>query len=72
MATGLRKIIYIPNEEIWQGIQASAKRANRSVSNFLVTLYQDSVRVGDHEQGDKQSGQNSLKSYSKDTQLGRK
>lgn len=50
MATGLRKLIYIPNEEIWQGIQASAKRVNRSVSNFIVTACQVSARAGDSKQ----------------------
>ena len=47
MATGLRKVIYIPNEQIWQGIQLSAKEDGRSVSNYLVTLHQHSVRAGD-------------------------
>jgi len=47
MATGLRKIIYIPNEEIWQGIQQAAKMDGRSVSNYLVTLHQLSTRGGD-------------------------
>jgi hypothetical protein len=49
MATGLRKIIYIPNSEIWQGIQEAAWMDGRSVSNYLVTLYQVSVREGDTE-----------------------
>lgn len=50
MATGLRKIIYIPNDEIWQGIQASAKKENRSVSNYFVTLHQDFVQTGGSRQ----------------------
>jgi len=50
MATGLRKIIYIPNEEIWQEIQQAAKDANRSVSNYLITLHkQEEVRKHDKE-----------------------
>ena len=49
MATGLRKMIYIPNDEIWQGIQEAAKMDGRSVSNYLVTLHQVPTRVGDPE-----------------------
>lgn len=52
MATGLRKVIYIPNEQIWQGIQIAAKMDGRSVSNYLVTLHQVSVRAGDSEESD--------------------
>ena len=52
MATGLRKVIYIPNEQIWQGIQIAAKEDGRSVSNYLVTLHQHSVRAGDFEEPD--------------------
>ena len=48
MATGLRKLIYIPNEEIWQGIQEAAKRDSRSVSNYLVTLHQQK-EVKEHD-----------------------
>ena len=47
MPTGLRKLIYIPNEEIWQGIQIAAKIDNRSVSNYLVTLHQLYAQAGD-------------------------
>ena len=64
MATGLRKLIYIPNEEIWQGIQIAAKGANRSVSNFLVTLYQDSVRAGDSkDEGNKPAQPDKFESH---------
>lgn len=47
MITGLRKMIYIPNEEIWQRIQEAAKMDGRSVSNYLIMLHQVSTRVGD-------------------------
>jgi hypothetical protein len=47
MDTGLRKMIYIPNKEIWQGIQTAARMDGRSVSNYLVMLHQVSARAGD-------------------------
>jgi hypothetical protein len=47
MDTGLRKMIYIPNKEIWQGIQTAARMDGRSVSNYLVMLHQVFARAGD-------------------------
>lgn len=99
MATGLRKMIYIPNEQIWQEIQIAAKMDGRSVSNYLVTLHQVSTRVGDtknsHQGFINEAGsisekvyekikpvdnrkevtskiQTTLKSFSKNSQLGKK
>lgn len=46
---GLRKQIYVPNEQIWQEIQETAKLDGRSVSNYLVTLHQVSTRARDRK-----------------------
>lgn len=96
---GLRKQIYIPNEEVWESIQDAAKKSGRSFSNYLVTLHQVSTRVGDtknsHQGFIDEAGsiseevyekikpvdnrkevtskmQTTLKSFSKDSQLGKK
>lgn len=50
MATGLRKLIYIPNEEAWQEIRASARERNRSVSNYFVTLHRAFIRARDKKE----------------------
>ena len=36
---GLRKLIYIPDDIIWDSIKMQAAGENRSVSNYLVNLH---------------------------------
>ena len=44
---GIRKLIYVPSEEVWDDIKATAKRVDRSASNYLIQLHLDSL--GDTE-----------------------
>ena len=37
--SGLRKNIYIKDEEIWDSVKVSAKNQGRSVSNYLIWLH---------------------------------
>lgn len=41
--SGVRKLIYIPNEKIWEEIQRSAKGNGRSASNYLITLHMANI-----------------------------
>ena len=43
---GLRKQIYIPDQEIWESIQKAAKSQGRSVSNYLMQLHKKHIRYG--------------------------
>ncbi len=46
---GLRKLIYIPDDGIWDSVQKTAKKENRSVSNYLINLHRDYVNFVEHE-----------------------
>ena len=36
---GIRKTIYLQDEEIWESIKQDADKARRSISNYLIGLY---------------------------------
>jgi len=36
---GIRKLIYVPSEEVWADIKATAKRGGKSASNYLIQLH---------------------------------
>lgn len=44
---GLRKLIYIPSEEMWDSIKKQGKKENRSASNYLVNLHTASLGYKD-------------------------
>jgi len=39
--SGIRKMIYIKNSDIWESIRGAAKSCGRSVSNYLVNLHRE-------------------------------
>ena len=41
-----RKMIYVPSEEVWEGIQKSAKEKGKSVSSYLLDGDNESEMVG--------------------------
>jgi len=36
---GLRKMVYTPSQEVWDRIKAAAEAENRTMSNFLISLF---------------------------------
>ena len=35
----MRKMIYVPSQEVWDSVLLEAKRRNRSASNYLLSLH---------------------------------
>jgi len=43
---GIRKLIYVPSEEVWNGIRNGAKKKGKSVSSYLLDGDNESEVIG--------------------------